>query len=447
MQSTTDEYYSYIYTEILDVTRPESNVSFMSTTEIPDSGGPTSYYDVVRQIKFYMLAIIIPVGIVTNSLALSVFFNSALRKQTTGHYLISLAFADTFLLCGELLLWINTERIRGEPPLGSFMMKHDFWCKLIMYMRYAGRIWSSWVTVIITVERYIIVAFPLKVILISTTIKAKIVIVIEILLSFAITVYPFFTLGVYDYRGKVGCYFIMENYEQYQNWNLAVMGCGELIVPSAIVCVFTALILVKVTQANRTRARLAGGRPSRDNSQQAQLTAVLLAVAIAFVVIRLPYTILFNINAEKTYLWPNLGVWASFWIYASNSVAQWLAVLNYSINFFLYCLCGTTFRNELTRIYRCRRPHHSMAASTIAVTAGTPSSPYHQTRNHVSNYNTPHKSPLLISNSNGLPKYQNGGKHKGCTGTFVGKCPEIKIESLIITEDGIIHQESQNTAC
>ncbi len=324
--------------------------SYTNCTLLYPDNIPLACYDVFRQIKFYMLIIIIPVGIVTNILSLSIFFTSSLKKQTTAHYLISLAFADIFLLLGELLNWINTERIRGEPLLGSFMTTHDLWCKLIMYIRYAGRLWSSWLVVVITVERYIAIAFPHRVSLISTPFKAKIFIIIEMLLSFTISIFPFFTVGVYTYDNgqynMTGCFYY--NTEEYKIASITIMGLGELFVPSVVVCIATALIIVTLRKPRMFRRY-----SMRENSPKAQLTTMLLAVAIVFLAMRLPYLLLFHIDMLKFKIWSPPGETTKFVIYASKSVAYSLAVLNYSINFFLYCLCGSTFRNAFKRLYGC----------------------------------------------------------------------------------------------
>ena len=53
----------------------------------------TDYIRIVNHIKFYILILIIIVGIIGNSLSIFVFIKSRLGLGTVGQYLISLAFA------------------------------------------------------------------------------------------------------------------------------------------------------------------------------------------------------------------------------------------------------------------------------------------------------------------------------------------------------------------
>jgi hypothetical protein len=88
-------------------------------------------------------------------------------------------------------------------------------------------------------------------------------------------------------------------------------------------------------------------------SVERQLTIMLIAVAVAFIVLRLPYTITFYLNNFKTSIWPGESKWFYYNIYAANKIADTLATLNYAINFFLYYVCGNVFRKQLELICKC----------------------------------------------------------------------------------------------
>ncbi len=320
-----------------------------NVTPTPMLDNPTSDdFDVIRNIRFYALALIIPVGIVANCLAFIVISLSYMSRGTTGHYLLSLALADTTLLIGELLFWMNTQTSHGHKMAVSFMDSGNFCCRVVFYIRYAGRLWSSWVTVIITAERLITISLPLKVGRISTPFKAKIVIVVQIIICLLLSMFVWFTLEVRPHRGTPRCQISQKYHDEYQISSIVVMGFGELVIPSVVVCLFTGLIIRKLSQASRARQRQLEGqkiaRVPSSVSQERQLTYILLAVAVTFVAIRLPYVVTFYLNEYKKKLWPLLTSWESYYIYTANSIAYVCSVINYSINFFLYCLCGSTFR-------------------------------------------------------------------------------------------------------
>ena len=316
------------------------------------SSSPDGDFELVRNLNFYALAFIIPIGIVANCLAFIVIGLSYMSRSTTGHYLLSLALADTTLLLGEFMLWLNSRVDEAySPKMGiTFYDTINFWCQFVNFVRYSGRLWSSWVTVIITAERYITIADPLRVGRISTPCKAKIVIVVEFLLSLALSSFVWFTLGSGTHNNIPRCLIVRKH--EYKVLSVVIMGFGELVIPSVVVCIFTALIIRKLSDASKHRKRVL--RMSSSVSQERQVTYILLAVAITFVVIRLPYVVTFYVNEYKEELWPHLSDWEKFYIYAANRIAYVLSVVNYCINFFLYCLCGSTFRYKIYFLFYSR---------------------------------------------------------------------------------------------
>lgn len=109
---------------------------------------------------FYAMGVVIPSGFISNIFCLTVFsFSAGLRRTTTGHYLSALACADTLFLAGDFMRWLNSDGCIGF----NFMHTSNVACKLIYWLRYGAKLVSAWVTVAIAIERFITVAFPLKV--------------------------------------------------------------------------------------------------------------------------------------------------------------------------------------------------------------------------------------------------------------------------------------------
>ena len=95
-------------------------------------------------------------------------------------------------------------------------------------------------------------------------------------------------------------------------------------------------------------------------STQRQLTFMLVAICCAAICLQLPYTVLYLLNADKTSLWPDdydhMTLHAK--IYLSMKVAEMLATSNYAVNFTLYCVSGSAFRESVRRLCRPRQPLH-----------------------------------------------------------------------------------------
>ena len=366
---------------------------YPTTSELRIPGPSADHYDTVRDIRFYALGVIIPCGLIANCIAITVFVKSKLFQTVPGLYFSCLAIADNTVLIGELLLWLNTRTSHGTKMF-NFMNSHDFFCKVIYAIRYSGRAWSSWITVSITIERFLCVTFPFKAHRWSSRAKTKFVIITMFILAMSIALYPLWPtnyIGVGIYKNEPLCMMLWETKNKYDIWNWVFVAVGELFIPSAMVTVFTAVIIFQLVKAYSRRVRMMSTRASSHsmsllstsiktvpgssrNRYDLQPTVTLVVVAVSFIIIRLPYTVMFYINNHKE----NLDdAWTRFYIYAAYSFALALSVINYAINFFLYCLSGNQYRKHVWYCVRCVRqgnPMHvnlSMASNIDQTTHGS----------------------------------------------------------------------------
>ena len=92
-----------VHMEDLHNSSTDGNVTIVKTIMIAPE-----LYQLIRKIYFYAMACVIPFGLLCNSLAIAVFIHTpALRRTVTGNYLVSLALADTLLLLGDFIRWLN----------------------------------------------------------------------------------------------------------------------------------------------------------------------------------------------------------------------------------------------------------------------------------------------------------------------------------------------------
>ena len=318
--------------------------------------------DTVRDIRFYSIGVIIPLGIVANIISAGVFLRSRMRKTTPGQYFLALALADNMILLGELVLWLNRWDSEGYRLGFSFMETNEFICKSVNYVRYCGRLWSSWLVVAISAERFITVAFPLKVYKYSNPTKARIVIIIQFIISAGLSVTAFFALGLRPYEGQSRCLILSDYAEFYSAWSMACLIAGEMFIPCILVALFTALIIWKLTRAQEARLGSQEGQRemSRRRAKERQATISLLAIAITFVTLRLPYIISYQLYMNQ--MNDISDHWKNFQVYTAYSITFIFAVMNYAINFLLYCICGSTFRSELRQCVRCKRTASSQTS-------------------------------------------------------------------------------------
>ena len=313
--------------------------------------------DTFRDVRDYSLGIIVPVGIILNIVSASVFLRSSLRSTTPGQYFLALALADNMILVGEYMFWMNRFDSSGYRFGMSFMDTLNVMCKGVNFLRYTCRLWSSWIVVAISAERFITVAFPLHVYTFSTIRKARTVIMAELLISAGLSSVSLFVIGLDEYKGNVRCLILKDFSSLYSTWSMACLIAGEMFIPSILVAIFTALIIWKLTRARAARmSSQEGQRESRRRARERQPTINLLAIAITFITIRLPYIVAYQMYMQmnKRDVTNEAEAWEHVRVYAAYCITFVFAVMNYAINFLLYCIFSSNFRSELKRCLGCR---------------------------------------------------------------------------------------------
>ena len=203
------------------------------------------------------------------------------------------------------------------------------------------------------------VRWPLQAASISTATRAKTTITLIYLLCFGLGSYPLWTLGVRQLPSGVLICTMVEGMH-YDAWNTAILAIGSLLLPGVLMCILTGLIIFSLVKSRRTRQqRLScntdtrkGGAASQNIEKQ--LTVILLSVAIAFILLRLPYTMSYTLHKWKYNLWTDPSEELKTQLSFAFKITDVIVVANYTINFFLYCLCGSAFRRQLRRLSPCR---------------------------------------------------------------------------------------------
>lgn len=267
--------------------------------------------------------------------------------------------------------WLNLY-IADNPYTGlTFHDDSHTWCKLTFYLRYFGKLTSAWLTVAITVERYISVTFPFKAGNISTKKNTRIIIICIYILCAALTSFPFWTIGleflVDEYGDWSWCAFVDQH--QYNHWNWTINWAGSLFVPCVILFAATAMIVIKLSQMSRKRQNLVGG--SKMKHIERQLTVMLVVVVVAFLCLRLPYTICYYLFTFKKHIWGHVTPYIYNVTWTLFKLTDVVASSNYAINFYLYCLAGSAFRGQFLALICCRTKELKSGKTFNTSTANT----------------------------------------------------------------------------
>ena len=340
-------------------------------------------YRLLKSLMLYVPPIIIVLGTFGNVFSFIILRRRAMVKVSSYHYLASLAVADSLVLyIGLLRLWL------GELTGTDFHDSSNWVCKLTVSLGYTASDLSVWLIIAVTVERYIVVCFPLRASSMINTSRAKKVIGFLVLLMFSINLHFLWTVEIVqrpvDGKNVSNCE-AAPHHEHLVNevWPW-VDACIYSFMPFIVILVLNILIVMEVIEAREHRLRLqntpdhhyhrqmsrfrTGTNPPRAEQvstcrracgpgEGTKLTIMLLTVSFAFLLTTLPM----NISLIITAFWQhgNHGLRQTVQFKLAKTVVELLMYVNHSMNFCLYCATGQKFRQQIVYLLRCRRDNYA----------------------------------------------------------------------------------------
>lgn len=296
----------------------------------------------------WMLPIIITIGTIGNIFSFIVMLQREMRQTSTFFYLAALAVADTVVLfMSALKTWIRL--------FSGFEMLHisSASCKTFMFFTYLSLHLSAWLIVAVTVERFIVVWFPLKATSICNTKRAKCTTAGLALTFILLNIHLFWNaeLITSPRSGRSMCAMTQNNrflYHEVLPWlHLTLYS----FLPCVCLLVFNILIILSLVKHRQiiTSQMTKDDRRTRYNHRK--LAVTLLCISFVWILTTTPsalYTVLplraKSMSQEALYFFIKVICYIFMYV-------------NHSINFFLYCITGQAFRRQLLKLLcrTCRR--------------------------------------------------------------------------------------------
>ena len=289
------------------------------------------------------------IGILANVLVIFVIMLSFLRNSVFMNLIMSLAIFDIVYLLADI---DNKRGIFGEVLIKPSLV----YCRFNKYFIYVSGILSSWLTVFISLERYIAIFYPFKVHVYCTKKRMVISVIILTILTCLTLVPLFYTCSVIFIDQMPKCISIGSG-----TWSditfISFLLTIYNIIPLIFISILNVLILRKIQVQNALRANLQGQqcRPT-SSTNNTSLVTMMVCVCVIFGVTSLPATVILIVNYTCTFTTRNHCVPIEGWLYR---FAFTLENVNHSVNFFLYCLTGSVFRRALFQLFKCKIDKHS----------------------------------------------------------------------------------------
>ena len=291
--------------------------------------------------QVYIHFVIIPIGFVLNCLCFYIFLKSGVYKSATGIHLTYLAICDNVVIISELF----TDSSNTNRVFAPYLYDNDLVsCKITFFTMLSGFLWSGVLLTSATFERFLSVAYPLKIKMWNLYGKSKILMVIYLVLSFGLNIFTLLCVeSVPSDKGNYQCA-ATANYIDfclYSDIVISTILCNFL--TCFLIFVFTILTSIQLFKMAKERSQLS---QDADSGKEFQVSLMLVTVATLFLVLRLPEIISFQMVsffAGKTFV-------------NSKSLALVYPVLfihvtvNHSINFFIYIIFLQRFRETFIQL-------------------------------------------------------------------------------------------------
>ena len=306
--------------------------------------GNLEYTKTAFSVRLYCSPILLVLGTIGNILSLAVMLRKNIRESTTSLYLSVLAIADTAVLYTGLLM-NYVIKLSGYYIFDS----SRFACKFGRFTIYGLQQFDSWVLVNVALERVCAVFLPHKVKDIFTKKFATVSLIIQGLVIIAINNHFFYTYDLVYHAGEFQfCDIQLPAHASFIDYIWPWIDfCLISLIPFTIIISSNVAIVCRLLRSRYKRRHL------HVNSQvkMTSMTAVLITVSLMFLVTTAPlriFTITLNMNQHKT-----ANVYQKATLSLVSAILNMILYINYSVNFLLYCVSGTRFREELKAMCCC----------------------------------------------------------------------------------------------
>ncbi|XP_064622661.1 putative olfactory receptor 10J6 [Lineus longissimus] len=286
-----------------------------------------------RWMRLIVLPLVLLIGFPGNALSATIMSRRSMRRHSYTIILQTLAIFDTSSLIIRLLFWINLlQSILSRD--GVVTIQSLAGCKATEYFFTSIHIVCSWLVVLISMERFLVVCFPIRSRQWCTRKTSRIAVAILVTMAFTLQSY---SAILTQYAPQIGC--VMAQNHMYAHFIIAT-----------IFVTFAPLALIFLCNIGIIVCLFSGIHISNACTRDAQtrkVTYMLLSVSCSFLVLVFPNALVVLLIGLRQDWAPVLG-----------QVLEPLALLwdiNFGINFYIYVLSGKEVRNEVKDMFGCRK--------------------------------------------------------------------------------------------
>ena len=311
-------------------------------------------YKVAKYIDNYWFPVLIPLGLIGNTLSFLVMIKPNNRKVSTCIYMAAISINDNVMMSWAFRSWY-LYTIRNNYPGG---------CKVTAFVSYLVLQNSTFQVLAMTIDKYIAIKWPHRAAAYSTPKRAKVIICAILTFVIIYNMPHFFITRVIE--GKCYGYSAKTILTKIHSWLSFALNA---VIPFTLL-IHMNYVIVKTVRKSRKMFRDNVGTVGNETRQKTmksaenQLTTMLFLVTTLFLFLLLPtyirfiYATFVRSDTASKFATSMLIFEISYKLYVTNS----------GINFFLYCVSGKKFRNDVKEIFCCicRSPSSSVSEESRA---------------------------------------------------------------------------------
>ena len=323
------------------------SITYFPATSVQDSEPSTSFWLHARSLAFRIgPPIILSLGTAGNILIIIVLRRMGTESSTMPLFFTALAASDLALLyVGIFPVWL-------ENQFGfALTSTHSAVCK-VNYWTFFSLGWlSSWLLVAMTIQRAMSVVWPHRVKQACTHQQAHATIAILVTVLFGININLLFGVDISQELGR--CFFTDSYLRQFLDVYIWIDLMLSSILPFGLLLCSNSVLIWKVLQSVRAaRANLTGIQAEQVNARQkkfSSMTVMLIVASGAFIILTGPINAVSLVTyfTEDTAAENDRTKSMPFLI----ALANLLWYTNSAVNFFLYMLTGSRFRQEFKKVF------------------------------------------------------------------------------------------------
>ena len=309
-------------------------------------------------IRTFVIGVIIVVGIIGNSLTFVVFWKGNF-KSSTSFLFMSLSLIDSALLLisfpvTTVTAFVNyTGWLQGLSRISPYLTVYGYPLAKTVKMS------TAWMTVLVAVNRYIIVCLPLRAWQLCTLSKVKIQLAVVLTLAVVCNIPRFVQFRVkYDATNN-GTSYVDFAFQECRQFYITYDAIWCFVLWTGVPLFVLTLLTIRLINAMKAHRRMKLAMNRGRQQQDSNVTFALIIVVIVFIICHVPKLVLMIVLYVVPYKVLKLSdVW-----HFMRDIATMFIILNSAVNFFIYILANKRFRDVLTETI-CRRH-----VDTLVVTA------------------------------------------------------------------------------